>query len=230
MEKLTSDQNTLLLSHPCIAAASNENRTGIEQSAYIKVLNKGQYLQRRGGDAIGYYGIFSGKIKVSAMSSEGKMLTLKYLQAGDWFGEISLLDGIARTHDCEATEVCQVIIIPKQAFETHIMNDLEALKAISRQLCQRIRTAMNLAEQATIQSLPERLANRLLELKNESSECLNVNQQDIAHMLGVSRQSVSKLLLQWAELGWIKLEYHQVALLKPKELKRICTSASVPQQ
>ncbi|GAA6135961.1 Crp/Fnr family transcriptional regulator [Oceaniserpentilla sp. 4NH20-0058] len=229
MENLTPDQNKLLLSHPCIAAASPENRKAIAQSAYIKVLNKGQYLQHRGGDAIGYYGIFSGKIKVSAMSSTGKALTLKYLQAGDWFGEISLLDGIARTHDCEATQVCQVIIIPKLAFETHIMNDLDALKAITRQLCQRVRTAMNLAEQATIQPLPERLANRLLELQNASKEGLNINQQDIAHMLGVSRQSVSKLLLQWAELGWIKLEYHQVSLLKPDKLKSICMSSPVPQ-
>lgn len=228
MEKLTSSQQAMLTSHPCFTAASDENQQGIYKSAYIKALNKGEFLQRRGDTATGYYGVYSGRIKAYSMNTDGKSLTLKYLQAGDWFGEISLLDGIARTHDCEVIEPCQIIIIPKAAFEQFVMNDLQAMKAMAKQLCQRIRTSMNLIEQMSIQPLSERLAVRLLELYQASGNPLNVNQQDIAHMLGVSRQSTSKILTQWAEQGLIKLEYHQIELLQPSSLESLCSPLSVP--
>ena len=228
MEKLNSAQQAMLKSHPCFLAASQDNQAAIYDSAYIKVLKKGEFLQRRGDSASAYYGLFQGRIKVNAVNAEGKTFTLKYVQPGVWFGEISLLDGIARTHDCEAIEPCQVIMIPKAAFENHVMNDLKALQILSKQLCQRVRNAMNLAEQMTIQSLPERLAARLLELYAETGEQLHVNQQDIAHLLGVSRQSVSKLLILWSEQGWIQLDYHKIVVQQPDQLKALCTSAPVP--
>lgn len=229
MENLTAAHQALIKQHPCFAVIAAQHQNEIIRSAQLKLLNKGEYLLRRGDEPSAYYGVAKGRIKVSAMNDQGKSLTLKFLQTGDWFGEISLIDGIARTHDCEAIEPCEIIMIAKPAFESYVLNDINGLKALTLQLCQRLRTTMNLAEQASIQTLEERLATRLLEL-HKGGQSLNINQQDIAHMLGVSRQSVSKLLLQWSQNGWIKIDYNQIIILSSEHLLALCKSLSVPQE
>lgn len=139
------------------------------------------------------------------------------------------MDGVARTHDAEAIEPCEIILIPKQAFEDFILSDLKSMRIITQKICQRLRTVLNFAEQVTIQPLHVRLAQRILELQSISGNNLPFNQQEIAHMLGVSRQSVSKILLHWAELGWIKLEYNQLTLQHCEHLHALSNTGAVPQ-
>ena len=229
MENLLPTHIDLLESSPCIAQSEGEIKQAIYKSAYIKTLQKGQFLFRRGDEAKGLLGIVNGRFKVSALNSDGKPLTLGYLQSKDWFGEIALVDGIARTHDCEALEASEILVIPKAAFEEYIVSDAKLLRLVTKQICLRMREMMNLVEQATIQSLQERLANRLLSLREPSDNTIYANQQDLAYMMGVSRQSVSKVLLRWAELGWIKIEYNHITLLNLERLLSLCITPMVPQ-
>jgi CRP-like cAMP-binding protein len=229
MENLTAEQLALVSANPCLTQVTPNVQRAITQSIYIKSMSKGQFLHRRGDQPIGYYGVVSGRLRVSAENREGKALTLTFMQAGDWFGEISLVDGVARTHDCEALEACEILIIPKDSFEKHLLQDTKSLRHITQHICQRLRLVLNLVEQMSIQTLHERLARRLLDLSKIDGNTLNINQQELAQMMGVSRQSVSKILLGWAHADWIKLEYNHLYIQQPDHLVALCITDPVPQ-
>lgn len=228
MENLTSAHQTLMAANPCLAQVAKHTHQAIAKTVYVKHLAKGQFLHRRGDNALGYYGVVSGRLRVSAENREGKALTLTFMQTGDWFGEISLVDGMPRTHDCEALEACEILVIPKHSFERYLLNDVPSLRHITQHICQRLRSVFNLVEQMTIQSLHERLARRLLDLAKFDGNTVNINQQELAHMMGVSRQSVSKILLAWAQAGWIGIEYNQLILQQPDQLLTLCVTDPVP--
>jgi CRP/FNR family cyclic AMP-dependent transcriptional regulator len=229
MKNLTAEQLALVSANPCLTQIDSGVQHAITQSIYIKRLQKGQFLHRRGDLAVGYYGVVSGRLRVSAENREGKALTLTFMQSGDWFGEISLVDGVPRTHDCEALETCEVLIIPKASFEQNLLQDTKSLRHITQHICQRLRLVLNLVEQMSIQSLHERLARRLLDLAKIDGNTLNINQQELAQMMGVSRQSVSKILLGWAQEKWIKLEYNHLYIQQPDQLMALCITDPVPQ-
>lgn len=228
MENLTPAHRALMADNPCLTQVSLTAQQAITQSVYVKNLRKGQFLHRRADEAIGYYGVVSGRLRISAENRDGKALTLTFMQAGEWFGEISLVDGVARTHDCEALEACEILVIPKHSFETHLLNDVRSLRHITEHICQRLRGVLNLVEQMSIQSLHERLARRLLDLAQQQGNQLNINQQELAHMMGVSRQSISKIVLAWSQACWITLDYNQLVLQQPDQLLNLCVSDPVP--
>lgn len=228
MENLTSAHQLLMAANPCLAQVAKHTHHAITKTVYVKHLAKGQFLHRRGDNALGYYGVVSGRLRVSAENREGKALTLTFMQTGDWFGEISLVDGMPRTHDCEALEACEILVIPKHSFESYLLNDVPSLRHITQHICQRLRSVLNLVEQMTIQSLHERLARRLLDLAKLDGNTLNINQQELAHMMGVSRQSISKIVLAWAQADWISIEYNQLILQQPDQLLTLCVTDPVP--
>jgi CRP-like cAMP-binding protein len=229
MENLTPEHQALMAANPCLSQVKPDIHQAIVKSVYVKHLSKGQFLHRRGDEPVGYYGVVAGRLRVSAENRDGKALTLTFMQTQNWFGEISLVDGVPRTHNCEALEDCEIIIIPKLSFEKYLLKDVASLLHITQHICQRLRTVLNFVEQMTIQTLHERLARRLLDLAELDGNILYINQQELAHMMGVSRQSISKIVLGWSQAGWIQLEYNQIILQQPDQLMALCVTDPVPQ-
>ena len=81
MKGLRPEHKTLIQGNPCLTQVSAETQQGIADSAYVKTLSKGTWLHRRGDDAIGYYGVVSGRLRVSALSQDGKALTLCFMRS-----------------------------------------------------------------------------------------------------------------------------------------------------
>ena len=184
----------------------------------LKTYEKGETIHHKGDDPSGYYGVISGRIRVSSTSKEGKSSTVHFFNQGDWFGEISLIDGLPRTHDAIATETVQLIVVPKSVFESFLMNDTDSLMFLAKSLCQRLRMSFQFIEESTTQSLSSRLASRLLVLHPNTHQ---VSQQELAQMLGVSRQSISKQVLQWEEKGWVDIQYNGITILDINTLAKI---------
>ncbi|MDP5039825.1 MAG: cyclic nucleotide-binding domain-containing protein, partial [Paraglaciecola sp.] len=86
-------------------------------SATMKYLHLGQYLHRKGDKVDGLYCLLSGKLRASNLSLNGQELILTWLQEGNWFGEISMFDGLPRTHDAIAEHDCSLLKISNQQFE-----------------------------------------------------------------------------------------------------------------
>jgi len=215
LEKLTL---SLLKSSPCFQNLDPSKLKDLAKQVLIKSYEKGETVHHKGDEASGYYGVLSGRIRVSSTSREGKNSTVHFFNQGDWFGEISLIDGLPRTHDAITTEPVQLIVVPKPVFESFLMNDTESLTFLAKCICQRLRMSFQFIEESTTQPLSSRLANRLLVLHPNTHQ---VSQQELAQMLGVSRQSISKQVLQWEEKGWVNIQYNGITILDNDALAQI---------
>ncbi len=219
----------LMTASACLAHLSEEVKHTLYDGMQFKTLKKGEYLHYRGDEACGYYGIVRGRLRASAVNEDGKPMTLCFMEQGQWFGEISLVDGVARTHDCEAVIHSDVYIIPKALFERYILGDHTALKYLAKQLCERLRFTLDWVEQSTLMAPPARLARRLLDLMPPQQHTVQINQQELAQMLGLSRQSISKILQEWVQKGWIEIDYNRLTLTQVDQLQNLCASERVPQ-
>src|SRR5579885_2169756 len=79
-------------------------------------LDDGALLFAKGDAADGLYGVVSGRVRISAAGADGKELLVNLFEPGDWFGEISMFDGLPRTHDAWAIGATELLLIPRERF------------------------------------------------------------------------------------------------------------------
>ena len=191
-----------------------------------KKLHASELLHRKNDPAEGLYCVLSGRIRISNYSLQGKELILTWLQPGSWFGEISLFDGLPRTHDARAEEATELLKIPASAFSTLLAEQPLLYPHFMRLLCQRIRATFSLIEESGTLSLKGQLCKRLLLLgegleQQKGSDkplVLSLSQESLALLLHTTRQTVNKLLQEVQREGAIKVHYGKITLLKHKTL------------
>ncbi len=193
-------------------------------------LAPGEMLFRQ-GDAVpagqgAFYGVLRGGIKASSLRPDGKEAILAVLEAGNWFGEISLIDRQPRTHDATAVGEAEVLALPRAAFDALMRRPAFAL-AISRLLAARVRTLYGMVEDATLRSTRARVARRLLLLAHgdatqaaDARPVVPVSQEALAMMLGVSRQTLSKELQLLVQAGAVVLGYGRIEIASAQRLEQ----------
>lgn len=189
-------------------------------------LAKGQRLHAKNDPPEGLYCVLKGKIRVSNVSQEGREMVLTWLEPGSWFGEISLFDGLPRTHDSHAEQDSEVLIIPTASFHELLGERPDLYPHFMRLLCSRIRATFALIDETGGLSLKGQLAKRLLLLTNrlgqqideEGSDQISISQETLAHMLNSSRQTVNKLLQELQNEEAISVHYGQITILDAQKL------------
>ena len=179
------------------------------------VFRQGDPIHAAGG---GFYGLVAGTIKISSLRQDGREAILAVLEPGNWFGEITLIDGSPRTHDATALESLDLLVVPPEAF-AHQMRDVVFANAIAAMLAARVRMLYGLTEDATLRSLRARVAHRLLVLaRGDATQSVHLRhqlqlpQEALAMMLGVTRQTLSKELNALAGEGVVALGYGRIEL------------------
>lgn len=201
------------------------------------------WVINRGDEPKGLYGILGGKVRISGSDSDGNSSTLMTLAEGHWFGEISCIDNLPCVHDVCTLAPSKLLFIPKQYIQQMMKENQVLTNAITLNLCYRLRQSLSIIEQTNTQSLEVRLACRLLslsqksELKGEPTYnthstvttpiTIDLSQQDLADMLGVSRQSVSKIIKRWKQHKIISIEYATITLLDRPSLQTISSPNSI---
>jgi len=191
-------------------------------------LAPGQELFGLGSMPQAMFGLLSGRVKVSIYSEGGQEFLATQFVAGQWFGEVPLLDETARVFHVEAIETSEVAILPSSAFWDIVRNDLNALLAMTQLVCARYRAALGWIEDASLKPFSARLASRLVTQATKeglAGEKVHMSQEMLACQLGVARQTVNRQLKIWEQAGLVELQYSTVRLLKLKDLRQI---ASVP--
>lgn len=222
-----------LLNLSFFANLAPEFRAQLKDACSEVQLDTGHVLHRRGDEGSACFGIISGQLKAFAHESTGKEMTLAVLNPGSWFGEISLVDNLPRTHGTIATQPTVILKMPKAAFDLAISQQPSIAMDVSRHLCQRLRLAFTAVEESVLLPLPQRLAKKLLYIlapqDNQQAKIFTqISQQEIAQMLGVSRQSVSKQLTQWAKDGILELSYNSFAILDVVRIQALAGEETVP--
>ncbi|NCP63812.1 MAG: Crp/Fnr family transcriptional regulator [Paraglaciecola sp.] len=223
---------SLLQIDPWLASLPAEIMAAIVDKCKSKTLIAGQYLHRKNDPGDALYCVLEGKIRVSNVSSGGQELILTWLAKGSWFGEISLFDGLPRTHDAIAEQDTHLLKLSNHDFHS-LLNAYPSLYPhFMRLLCQRLRTTFNLLDDIGSLSLKQQLCRRLLMLadgfqthlspQSDSPITLNVSQDALALLLHSSRQTINKLLQELQHSGAVTLKYGQLTIKNRAQLTSLC--------
>lgn len=197
----------------------------------LRRLEDGQRLHARGDLPDGLYGVSSGAMRISNTGIEGREALLTVLSPGSWFGEISLFDGLPRTHDAHAMGATELLMIPRKGFQQLLERRPELYPHFMRLLCRRLRLSFDMMEDSALLPLSSRLAKRLLmhaqyygdvAINNEQLS-IQLSQEMLGLMLNSSRQSINKMLKRLEQAGWISLHYSQITILDEAALTRLAT-------
>lgn len=161
------------------------------------------------GDCL--YAILRGKVAVQTESEDAKVMFLNILGAGDVFGEIAMLDGGERTATVSAQEPCELLRVDRRDFMPFLEQRPDLCIRLMAVLCERVRWTSALIEDTVFLSVTRRLAKRIVTLARHYGRPTEdgvristyVSQEDLANMLGVSREIVNKTLKGFQACGAI---------------------------
>jgi CRP-like cAMP-binding protein len=168
----------------------------------------------------------SGSMKVTLPSLDGEEAIIASLRAGDFFGELALLDGAPRSATIVALEASETMVLPRPAFKALLETDPQVRDALLAGVAGELRRLTGQVEELHFLDLTGRLASRLTRLAREVDPTSNevtlswrYTQSDIAAMIGGTRQSVNKLLADLVSDGLITVDrdtlvVHDVARLE----------------
>lgn len=195
-------------------------------------LQDGERLFAKGDAADGLYGVLAGRVRISTSGIDGRELLVNLFEPGGWFGEISMFDGLPRTHDAHAVGGTELLLIPRDRFLSLLAARPELYPHFLRMLCRKLRRSFDWIEYEAFLPLPARLAARLLELADAYGDRtdagvlirLHLPQEELGRMLNVSRQTISKELNALRERGCISLEYGRVLIRDRARLQEVMQS------
>ncbi|APW41129.1 Crp/Fnr family transcriptional regulator [Rhodoferax saidenbachensis] len=226
MANSTNEILRSLSQNPWFDALPLAERKAMLAAADTLHLRPGEMLYRKGDTAGGFFGVLNGALKVSTLGEDGREGILSVMEAGNWFGETTLLDGLPRPHDVTAVQACTLLAIHPAAFE-RLMQRSAFSRAMAALLCSRVRALYGIVEDAMLRSTRTRVARRLLSLARGDSTMapqarasVAVSQEALAMMLGMTRQTLSKELKGLVRAGVLSLGYGRIDILSLAELER----------
>jgi CRP-like cAMP-binding protein len=224
---------THLSVNPWFAALPLAERKIMLSASELVRLRPGEMLFRQGDAPGGLYALVQGVLKMSTLSEDGKEAILVVLEAGTWFGEISLIDNQPRTHDATALGAAEVLVLPRAVFDMLMTRNVFA-RAIATMLAARVRLLYGIVEDATLRSTRARIASRLLLLaRGDATMSSNirprvpVSQESLAMMLGITRQTLSRELKLLVQQDTIQLGYGYIDILSETQLQGLTGSTEI---
>ena len=208
---------------------SADLRIAIVERARVRRLVDGATLATRGTAAEEWCGVALGAVRISSVSLSGKQVTLTYAEPGTWFGDIALFDGLPRTHDADAHGPTTLLVVRKPDFKDLLAQHVELYDALLRLNCRRLRLMFNQFEDLNTRPLQARLAKQVLLLAKsyglpqgeEIRIKLALAQEDLAHLLGASRQRVNQELKGFEREGAVRVETTRLVVLSREKLLAI---------
>jgi len=185
-----------------------------------------------GDEPNGLFAVLSGRVQISHSASDGRLALLLVADAGTWFGETSVLDGGPRYSDALAVGPCELLHLDMAAFGRLSQQHVSHYAAFARLLCDHHRLAMD--HIAGLGALPVavRLAQRLLFFARPATdgsgrhEAISLSQDQLASVVGVSRQALSVHLKDFERRGIIALGYRTITLRRRAVLQQMVNEAA----
>jgi len=184
---------------------------------------RGATVFAKGDSGNALYAVVSGAVKMSVSSADGQSAMLNLIGEGEIFGEIALMDGLARSTDAVASSACELLVIDRRDFIPFVQSHATVAMKLIELLCSRLRWSSEQIEQLILQNLAGRLANALMRLTEKRQpvapgQSLTITQQEISEMVGTTRESINKQLRVWAANNWICLEHGSIVILDSRPL------------
>ncbi|HWS75381.1 MAG TPA: Crp/Fnr family transcriptional regulator [Quisquiliibacterium sp.] len=175
----------------------------------------------------GMYGVLSGGVRLSQYTPSGKHILFSTFSPGAWFGVISEFDGLPRPHNAVTVEPTRLLHLSSAAFREIVSRDWRYCFDMARCVVVLFRGALDLLSELRSLPYPARVAQTLLAISDHevavggADADPRVTQDDLAAMVGVTRQTISRLLTEWESRGLVARGYGRIRLLDHPGLARI---------
>lgn len=203
------------------ADAPVDELTRIANAGRKRVLSRGDHLFEAGEDAESMFVVITGRVAIAIANELDKRESMVALmETGDLFGEMGLLDGGPRSAMARAIEPCEVLEIPYDPVGELLDRNPKVLRGVVRMLADRLRVMDGALADSVFLDVTGRTAKRLLELAGDADEfVLPVTQEELAGMVGASRERVNKAISSFIRLGWIEQHERRYKILMRDRLE-----------
>jgi CRP/FNR family transcriptional regulator, cyclic AMP receptor protein len=174
------------------------------------------------------YIVLSGKVKIGRRSPDGRENLLAVFGPSDMFGELSIFDPGPRTSTATTVTEVRAVTMDRTALREWIAKRPEIAEQLLRVIARRLRRTNNMLADLIFTDVPGRVAKALLQLAHDFGTqeggmlrvTHDLTQEEIAQLVGASRETVNKALADFAHRGWLRLEGKSVLILEPERLVR----------
>jgi CRP-like cAMP-binding protein len=214
---------------PVLADLSQDLITRLAAGTHPGSYRPRQVVYLPGDRATGVHFVGAGRVKVSKVTRDGKELTLAYRAAGDFFGESCLLDAGPREEMVEAMEPTTTVEVEQEALDQLLRSNVNATYPFARTLIARRRDLEAKIEQLIFKDVVSKLAELLLKLGSEHGIeakkglvlAVKITHQEMANLIGSTRETVSLTLSQFKRKGYITTEGRKVILADREGLRAL---------
>jgi CRP/FNR family cyclic AMP-dependent transcriptional regulator len=191
-------------------------------------IRRGDVLFSEGDEGDRLYIVTEGKVKLGRSSVDGRENLLAILGPGQMFGELSLFDPGPRSATVTAVTDCTMQSLSHEELGSWLDGRPEVARGLLSQLAGRLRRANDVVADLVFSDVPGRVAKALLDLSSRFGRIADdgvhvhhdLTQEELAQLVGASRETVNKALADFASRGWLRLEARSVVLLDVDRLKR----------
>lgn len=206
--------SVMLKTIPLFSILGGEELEAISQLAVTKNYPKNSVIINEGDQTDSLYVILSGKVKVFLTDDQQKEVIVAIQREGDYFGELALLDEEPRSASVMTMEPSTMLMIAKSAFERYLASNPKIAISLMRGLTQRLRVTTENVKSLALMDVYGRIARTLLQLGKEDDGRYVIGEklthQDLANMVGASREMVSRIMKDLTKGGYITVEGRQM--------------------
>jgi len=206
---------------PIFSGLDDSAAASLRASMTLVKLRKGQSLFKEGDDGDHLFIVSNGKVKLGTKSPDGRENLLMILGPGDMFGDLSLFDSGPRTATATAVTDTKLLSLGQDKVIPWIKEHPEVSLHLLARLASRLRRTNEVVGDLVFSDVPGRVAKALIDLgvkfgeKREEGLFVNhdLTQEELAQLVGASRETVNKALADFAQRGWLRLEARSVMIL-----------------
>jgi CRP/FNR family cyclic AMP-dependent transcriptional regulator len=216
MSGLPTVSTALLRNVPLLSVLSEDELALLSRVVVRKSYQRGSQILGAGDPTDSLYILISGRIKVFMSDLDGKEVILAILGPNEFVGEMGLIDNSPRSANVVALEACEVVCISKSDFKRCLAENFDMAMTVMRGLVKRLREADNQIGSLALMDVFGRVARLLLEtavvVDGEKVVTQKLSKQDIARMIGASREMVSRVMKHLQEAGYIEVRADTIVI------------------
>ena len=213
---------------PLFLALDTEAAAALRASLKERSIAKGETLFLEGEPGDTMFLVIEGKLKLGQTSKDGRESLLAVLGPGEMCGELSLFDPGPRTSTATALTDAIVLSLGQEQLKPWLSGRPELAAALLQALARRLRRTNEAMADLVFSDVPGRVAKALMDLGEKFGEVTaegllvshDMTQEELAQLVGASRETVNKALADFSQRGWIRLESRQVLILDVERLGR----------
>ena len=227
INKEASDE-AVVRTAPLFSALDDESAASLRASMTLVKVSKGNTLFKEGDAGDRLFVVVEGKFKLGTSSIDGRENLLSILGPGDMFGELSLFDPGPRTATATAVTDSRVLALAHDQVIGLVTQHPQVSLELLARLAQRLRRTNEVLADLVFSDVPGRVAKALMDLGSrfgvQKDDGLHVNhdltQEELAQLVGASRETVNKALADFAARSWVRLEPRAVVVLDYERLSK----------